>query len=86
MGVKLVPVVLKVSTVLGKELLEGFFISLMEAGLVYLIGLGLLGYIEKVNFLLERYNLYCRVLNIIIATNIRGGRSLKYYYIFILLS
>ena len=86
MGIKLVSVVFKVSTVLGKESLEGSLISLIEARLVYLIGLGLLGRIKEVNFLLEHYNLYRHILGIIITINIRGGKSLRYHYVFILLS
>jgi hypothetical protein len=42
MGVKLVSIVFKVGSVLGKESLEGFFVSLIGAGLVYLVSLGLL--------------------------------------------
>jgi len=81
-----VSVVFKVSTVLGEKSLEGFLISLIGARLVYLVGLGLLGYIEKVNFLLKHYNLCCRVLSIIVAINIGRSRSLRYYCVFVLLS
>ena len=79
-------IVFKVNTVLGKEFLEGFLVSLIGAGLVYLIGLNLLGRIEEINFLLKLCDLYRYILGIIVTTNVRGGRSLRYYYIFVLLN
>jgi hypothetical protein len=86
-GVKLVSIVFKVGLVLGKESLEGFFISLIGAGLVYLISLGLLNQVEEINLLLEGYNLSFYALGIVvILANIQGSKNLKYHYIFILLS
>jgi hypothetical protein len=70
--IKLEVMVLKVGLILGKKFLEGFFISFIEAGLVYLIGLGLLSRIEKINLLLEGCNLGRYILGIII-TNTRKG-------------
>jgi hypothetical protein len=65
--------VLKIGLVLGEESLEGFLISFIGAGLVYLVGLGLLSYVEEINFLLEGYNLGRRILGVIIITNTRRG-------------
>jgi hypothetical protein len=66
-------IVLKVGSALGKKSLEGLFVSLIGAGLVYFVGLGLLSCVEKINLLLEGYNLGHYILGIIIITNTRGG-------------
>ena len=79
-------VVFEVSIVLGEEFLEGFFVSLIGAGLIYLVGLGVLGCMEEVNFLLKCYNLCRYILGIVVTTNVGGSRSLRYYRVFILLS
>jgi hypothetical protein len=78
--------VLKVGSALNKKSLKGSLISLIGAGLVYLIGLGLLSYIEEINLLLKGYNLSRRVLGIIIVTNTREGWGLRYHYVLILYS
>jgi len=50
-GIKLEVIVFKVGLALGKESLEGFLVFLIRAGLVYLVGLGLLSCVEEIDFL-----------------------------------
>ena len=87
-SLKLEVVVLKVGTILYKEPLEGSLVSLIEAGLVYLKSLGLLEGIEIYNFLLKLANLITYFLNRVSLRlgDLRGSRSLRRHYIFILLS
>jgi len=83
-----VPVVFKVSTVLDKEPLEGFLVSLIKAGLVYLKSLSLLERIEIYNFLLELANLFIYFFNRVSFNlgNLKGSKNLRHYYILILYS
>jgi hypothetical protein len=93
-GIKLEVIVLKVGTTLSKELLESLFVFLIRAGLVYLVGLGLLDRVELHNLLLELSNLVCYLLGssisssrgLAIVADTRGGWNLRYYRVFILLS
>jgi hypothetical protein len=87
-GFKLEIVMFKVGTVLYKESLEGFFIFLVGARLIYLESPSLLEYIEIYDFLLELANLFTHFLNRVSLSlgNLRGSRSLRHYYIFILYS
>jgi hypothetical protein len=71
-GVKLEVIVLKVGLVLGEESLKGFFLSFIGAGLIYLVGSSLLGYIKEIDFLLESCDLDYHILDVIIA-NARKG-------------
>jgi hypothetical protein len=70
-SIKLEVIVLKVGSALGKESLEGSLVSLIRAGLVYLIGLSLLSYVKEINLLLEGCNLGRYILGTIIITNTR---------------
>jgi hypothetical protein len=72
-GVKLEEIVLKVGSVLSKELLEGFFVFLIGARLIYFVGLCLLSRVEKINLLLEGCNLGRHVLSIVVIITTRGG-------------
>jgi hypothetical protein len=75
--------VLKVSIILYEKSLEGFLVSFIGAGLVYLESLGLLERIEMYNLLLELANLIIYFLDRVSLGlgNLGGGRSLRYYYI-----
>ena len=80
-------IVLKVGIALGKESLKGPFISLIRFRLIYFIGLGLLDYMEGIDFLLELGDLvYYFLSRVFVITSSRGGRGLRSYYIFILFS
>jgi hypothetical protein len=87
-GFKLEVVVLKVGSVLYKEPLEGFLVSLIGAGLVYFKSLGLLEYIEMYNLLLELANLITYFFNRVSLglDNLESSKSLRYHYILILYS
>jgi hypothetical protein len=71
-SIKLDIIVLKVYIILDKKPLEGFFISLIKAKLIYFIGLSLLDKVELYNLLLELFNLVHHLL----GSNIKGSRGL----------
>lgn len=87
MSIKLESILFKVSLILNKESLKGSFISFIRAKLIYLIKLSLLSSIKVINLLLKSFNLINKVLSIkVIIINIKESKSLKYYYILILLN
>jgi len=74
---------LKVGAALCEKSLEGSFVSLIGAGLVYLKSLGLLKRIETYNLLLELANLITYFLNRVSLGlgDLGGNRSLRRYYV-----
>lgn len=87
-GLKLEGIMLKVGSALGEKSLEGPLVSFIGAGLIHLIGLGLLGNIKAINFLLEESNLVGKFLGAKagVVANVGGGGSLRCHCILILRS